>query len=62
MDFFLATNETMSQDQAREKATKWTLAGWALYYCSEDSFKILLGPEGEGIYEILVNGEYGHVS
>lgn len=52
----------MSEDQAREKAKVWNFPGWSLYYSLEDTFKISWAPHGEGIREILVNGEYGHVS
>jgi len=61
-DYFLAIDESMSQDNAGIKARQLRINGYALYILPSDSFKDAFGPEGRGIFEILVAGKHSYVS
>jgi len=61
-DYFLAIDESMSQDNAGIKARQLRINGYALYILPSDSFKDAFGPEGRGIFEILVAGKHCYES
>ena len=61
-DYFRATDVSATQDEAITKARNLRINGIGLYLLPSDSFKDAFGAEGRGIYELLVNGDYGYVS
>ena len=61
-DYFWAIGISTTLDEAITKARKLPINGTALYLLPSDSFKDAFGAEGRGIYELLVNGDYGNKS
>jgi len=61
-DYFLATDQAITEDDAGIKAKKLRINGYGLYLLPQESFKDAWGPEGRGIWEVLVAGKYSYVS
>ena len=61
-DYFRAIGVSATQDEAITKARELRINGTGLYLLPSDSFQDAFGAEGGGIYQLLVNGDYGYLS
>lgn len=61
-EYFLASDNTMTEHEAKVKSEKLRVNGQYLYMMRPESFESAFSPEGRPIFEILASGPYSYIN